>query len=143
MQINITFVKLPNEFEVYGKVAAMAVILIAATAFATDGAEGKKKYGKSQAVTQTKACGIGDMPMNVGCQNAASQIQGDDNAAALASARYHSANESISLMMRHGCSPTIWVFQFDGRIVLIPSLSINYNDRSGKEYSRFVVGKVE
>jgi hypothetical protein len=66
--------------------AAMAVMLIGATAFATDGAfaDGKKKYGKSQAVTQTIVCGNGDMPMNVGCQNTASQIQGDDNAAALA-----------------------------------------------------------
>jgi hypothetical protein len=27
------------------------------------------------------------MPMNIGCQNTASQIQGDDNAAALASAQ--------------------------------------------------------
>jgi len=70
-------------------VAAMAVILIAATAFATDGAfaDGKKKYGKSQAVTQTNSCGNADMPVNVGCQNTASQIQGDDNAAALASAQ--------------------------------------------------------
>ncbi|MGC1135210.1 MAG: hypothetical protein WA941_20450 [Nitrososphaeraceae archaeon] len=35
-------------------VAEMAVMLIGATAFATDGAfaVGKKKYGKSQAVTQ-------------------------------------------------------------------------------------------
>jgi hypothetical protein len=38
--------------------AAMAVMLIGATAFATDGAfaDGKKKYGKSQAVTQTNKC---------------------------------------------------------------------------------------
>ncbi len=71
-------------------VAAMAVMLIGATAFATDCAfaDGKKKYGKSQTVTQTNACDTcGDMPMNVGCQNTASQIQSDDNAAALASAQ--------------------------------------------------------
>ena len=70
-------------------VAAMAVMLIGATAFAIDGAfaDGKKKNGESQAVTQTNACGDGDMPMNVGCQNTASQVQGDDNAAVLASAQ--------------------------------------------------------
>jgi len=70
-------------------VATMAVMLIGATVLATDNAfaDGKKKYGKSQVVTQVNACGNGDMPMNVGCQNTASQIQGDDNAAALASAQ--------------------------------------------------------
>jgi hypothetical protein len=70
-------------------VAAMAVMLIGATALATDDAfaDGKKKYGKSQAVSQANACGNGAMAMNVGCQNTASQIQGDDNIATLASAQ--------------------------------------------------------
>jgi hypothetical protein len=42
-------------------VAAMAVMLIGATAFATDSAfaDGKKKYGKSQAIDQANACGNG------------------------------------------------------------------------------------
>ena len=68
-------------------VATMAVMLIGATAFATDGAfaDGKKNYEKSQATAQANACGNGVMPYNVGCQNTASQIQGDENAAALAS----------------------------------------------------------
>ena len=39
----------------------------------------------NQALSQANACGNGFMPYNVGCQNTASQIQGDDNAAALAS----------------------------------------------------------
>ena len=62
-------------------VAAMAVMLIAATAFATDSAfaDGKKKYGKSQAISQVNECGNGVMPKDIGCQNTASQIQGDKN----------------------------------------------------------------
>ena len=67
-------------------VAAMAVMLIGATALATENAfAGKKKYEKSQAVAQTNDCGNGELPLNVGCQNTASQIQGDENLAALAS----------------------------------------------------------
>ena len=84
-------------------VAAMAVMLIGATALATEDAfaDKKKKYGKSQAVSQVNDCGNdgdrrGNGPMvtpdpieggaeNVGCQNTASQIQGDYNSAALAS----------------------------------------------------------
>jgi hypothetical protein len=70
-------------------VAAMAVMLIGATALATDDAfaDKNKKYGKGQAVSQVNACGNGDMPMNVGCQNTASQIQGDDNRVATAAAQ--------------------------------------------------------
>jgi hypothetical protein len=70
-------------------VAAMAVMLIGATALATDDAfaDKNKKYGKSQAVSQVNACGNGDMPMNVGCQNTASQIEGDDNRVATAAAQ--------------------------------------------------------
>ena len=71
-------------------VAAMAVMLIGATAFATDSAFADKKkggYEKSQATSQVNKCGNGWMPYNVGCQNTASQIQGDDNSAALASSQ--------------------------------------------------------
>jgi hypothetical protein len=67
-------------------VAAMAVMLIGATALATDDAFADKKkhsYGKSQATAQDNYCGNGWMPENVGCQNTASQIQGDDNVAVL------------------------------------------------------------
>jgi hypothetical protein len=66
-------------------VAAMAVMLVGATAFATDNAfaDGKKKYGKNQAIGQTNACGNGDLPMNILCSNTGSQVQGDKNAAAL------------------------------------------------------------
>jgi hypothetical protein len=67
-------------------VAAMGVMLIGATAFATDSAlaDGKKKYGKSQAISQVNECGNGVLPEYVGCQNTASQIQGDENRVASA-----------------------------------------------------------
>jgi hypothetical protein len=69
-------------------VAAMAVMLIGTTALATDDAfadKKKKSYEKSQAVSQVNYCGNGELPLNIGCQNTASQIQGDENAASLAS----------------------------------------------------------
>ena len=68
----------------------MAVMLIGATALATSesafaGGHGhKKSYEKNQAVSQANACGNGFMPENVGCQNTASQIQGDENVVATA-----------------------------------------------------------
>ena len=66
----------------------MAVMLIGATALATDDAfAGKKKYGKNQAVSQANACGNGKLPMYVFCQNIGSQVQGEDNAAALSGAQ--------------------------------------------------------
>jgi hypothetical protein len=61
-------------------VAALALMMIGATAVATDDAFAKKGgYGKSQATSQVNECGNGELPLNVGCQNTASQIQGDDN----------------------------------------------------------------
>ncbi|MGH9979876.1 MAG: hypothetical protein ACRD8Z_29150 [Nitrososphaeraceae archaeon] len=86
-------------------VASMAVMLIGATTLATEDAFADKKkrggYEKSQAVSQVNDCGNGgdrrgNGPIvttdpieggaeNVGCQNTASQIQGDENAAYLTS----------------------------------------------------------
>jgi hypothetical protein len=70
-------------------VAAMAVMLIGATAFATDSAfaDGKKKYGKNQAISQANACGNGKLPMYVFCQNTGSQVQGEHNGVALSGAQ--------------------------------------------------------
>ena len=67
--------------------AAMAVMLIGATPFATDSAfaDGKKHYENNQATSQANACGNGELPLNVGCQNVDSQIQGDENVVALGS----------------------------------------------------------
>ena len=73
-------------------VAAMAVMLIGATALATDDAFADKKrhddkkkggYEKSQAVSQSNYCGNGKLPMYVFCQNTGSQVQGEENAVAL------------------------------------------------------------
>ncbi len=90
-------------------VAVMAVMLIGATALATDDAFADKTkrggYEKSQAVSQVNDCGNGGAheepngistttdPIeggaeNVGCQNTASEIQGNENIAALASEQF-------------------------------------------------------
>ena len=68
-------------------VAAMAIMLIGATAFATTDsafADGKKRYEKNQAISQANACGNGELPLNVYCQNIGSQVQGDENAVSAA-----------------------------------------------------------
>ena len=62
--------------------AAIAAMLIGATALATDSVFA---YDKSQATAQSNGCGNGELPLNIACQNSASQIQGDENSAALAS----------------------------------------------------------
>jgi hypothetical protein len=67
-------------------VAALTVMLVAATALTTTDNAFATKY-KSQAVAQANECGNGVLSENVGCQNTASQIQGDDNTAALASSQ--------------------------------------------------------
>jgi hypothetical protein len=68
-------------------VAAMTVMLVGATTLATTDsafADGKKKYEKNQVISQANACGNGELPLNVGCQNIDSQIQGDENVVSLA-----------------------------------------------------------
>jgi hypothetical protein len=68
-------------------VAALVGILITATAVSQDAfAKCKKKYHsssskKSQTIAQANVCGNGPLPLNIKCQNLASQIQGDGNAA--------------------------------------------------------------
>ena len=71
-------------------VAAMAAALLGATAFATDNAfaDGKKHYEKNQAISQANACGNGELPLNVFCQNIGSQVQGEENAVALDGAQF-------------------------------------------------------
>ena len=70
-------------------VAAVAAMLVATSAVATEDAfAGKKKgYEKNQAISQANACGNGELPLNVGCQNVGSQIQGDENAVSQAAAQ--------------------------------------------------------
>ena len=67
-------------------VAAVAVMLVATSAVATEDAfaGGKhKKYEKNQATSQANACGNGEVSINVGCQNSGSQVQGDENGVAI------------------------------------------------------------
>ena len=63
-------------------VAAMAVMLVGATALATDSAFATKKKEYNQATSQANACGNGELPLNVFCQNIGSQVQGDENSVA-------------------------------------------------------------
>ena len=64
-------------------VAVIAATLVGTTAITADSAFATK-YDKNQALSQANACGNGELPLNVGCQNIASQIQGDENAVSLA-----------------------------------------------------------
>jgi hypothetical protein len=61
-------------------VAAMVVMLVGATALATS--ESAFASDENQAVSQANACGNGELPLNVFCQNIGSQVQGDENAVA-------------------------------------------------------------
>jgi uncharacterized membrane protein len=93
MQININFNEANRRMNTkyLVVVAAMAAMLVAATALATDSAFADKKrhddkksgYHKSQTVSQVNDCGNGFNPIDVFCRNLVSQIQGDGNAAVL------------------------------------------------------------
>ena len=65
----------------------IAAMLINATVLATENAfaDKKKKYEKNQATSQSNVCGNGELPLNVGCSNTVSQMQGDENTVSLAS----------------------------------------------------------
>jgi hypothetical protein len=82
-------------------VAVMALMLIGATALATSesafaGGHGhKKSYEKNQATAQANACGNGKLPENVFCQNIGSQVQGDENAAALDDSQSAASEEEL------------------------------------------------
>jgi hypothetical protein len=62
-------------------VTTMALLVISALSTLT--LESASAYEKKQATSQTSACGNEFMPINIGCPNTNSQIQGDENAAAL------------------------------------------------------------
>jgi hypothetical protein len=68
----------------FAMVAAMAALLLATAAVSMVSPENALAYKKSQATSQTSACGNGGIPTNIGCQNTGSQIQGDKNSVALA-----------------------------------------------------------
>ena len=60
-------------------VAVLAATLVATTVMSSDSAFATK-YNKNQAISQANDCGNGKLPLNIGCQNVASQVQGDENA---------------------------------------------------------------
>ena len=65
-------------------VVAVATMLVATSLVETNDAfAGKKKYEKNQATSQANACGNGELPLDVYCQNINSQIQGEENSVAL------------------------------------------------------------
>jgi hypothetical protein len=90
-------------------VAAMAVMLVAATALATtDNAFADKKrhddkkkggYGKSQALSQASECGNGFISVADFCQEIGSQNQGKENSVA------QSGNQAININVGLGDEP--------------------------------------
>jgi hypothetical protein len=63
---------------------AVVIVLLAMTAISTPTTEVfAGKYKNNQAASQANACGNGEIPTSVGCQNADSQIQGDENGVAM------------------------------------------------------------
>jgi Mn2+/Fe2+ NRAMP family transporter len=76
-----------KSYMTFAIVAAVAVMLVASAAVATEDAfaEKKKKKDNNQALSQANACGNGKLPLNVFCSNSASQVQGDENAVSTSS----------------------------------------------------------
>ncbi len=72
------------KFKYIAIVAVIAAALVGTSVITTDSAYATKYKGKNQALSQANACGNGELPLNVGCQNTASQIQGDENGVSLA-----------------------------------------------------------
>jgi hypothetical protein len=76
------FNKKPTSSTVAG--IAVVIVLLAMTAISVPTTEVfAGKYGKNQALSQADACGNGELPLNVGCQNTGSEIQGDENGVAM------------------------------------------------------------
>jgi hypothetical protein len=66
--------------------AAIASMLLATTVISMTTTQNAfaARHTRNQAMSQTNACGNDSFPTNIGCQNTASQIQGDENAVTLA-----------------------------------------------------------
>ena len=86
MQITKTYIELNTNMKTkyIAIVAVVAAMLIATTAITGDSAFATKYKEKNKATSQVNNCGNGDNPIDVFCQNLASQIQGDENVASLA-----------------------------------------------------------
>ncbi|MGA7900556.1 MAG: hypothetical protein WCA39_17035 [Nitrososphaeraceae archaeon] len=70
-------------------IAIVAALLVTTSAMNPSNAFAGGHYKKrtTQTLTQVNECGNGTMPLKVDCQNAASQIQGKGNAAAVAASQ--------------------------------------------------------
>jgi hypothetical protein len=71
-------------FKYIGIVTVLAATLVGTAAITADSAFATKYKEKNQAVSQANACGNGELPLNVGCQNIDSQVQGEENVVSLA-----------------------------------------------------------
>jgi hypothetical protein len=69
-------------------IAAIATMLLATTIISTmSTTENAFAYSKKQAKSDLNDCGNGELPLNIGCQNTDSQIQGDRNEVAMTSSQ--------------------------------------------------------
>ena len=74
-------------------IAAVAAMLLATTVILTmSTTEDAFAYSKNQAKSDINDCGNGELPLNVGCQNTDSQIQGDENVVSMASSQLFGAD---------------------------------------------------
>ena len=64
-------------------ITTIAALLLVITAVSTITPESVSAYKKNQATSQANACGNEFIPINIGCQNTDSQVQGDENAVTL------------------------------------------------------------
>jgi hypothetical protein len=74
------------KFVIAGVITALMLLGTTTAAISTlTTSESVFAYRNSQATSQVNDCGNGELPLNVGCQNTDSQIQGDRNSVALSS----------------------------------------------------------
>lgn len=83
---NETGIRRKPKFGISTLAIGIAVMLLGTTAISTlTATESVLAYRHSHATSQVNDCGNGELPLNVGCQNTGSQIQGDKNTIALSS----------------------------------------------------------
>jgi hypothetical protein len=69
-------------------VAMIAIVAVATLLLATSvNNVAFAHYKKTQTLAQANACGNGPLPLNIFCQNAASQVQGNDNVASVSASQ--------------------------------------------------------
>jgi hypothetical protein len=108
-QINKSFVGFTRSMNAkYLTIAALAIMMIGATALATEDAFADRKrhddrkdggYGKSQSLAQASECGNGFISVADFCQDIGSQNQGKENSVA------QSGNQEINIGVELGGEP--------------------------------------